>query len=241
MSLLATASISRLLSTPSSAPLRRTSFRTLHLHTHAAARYVPSIRYQASAPPSTLSSFLSSKSRRWYQSGPSRLSREQLRFVPSTASAARSGGGGSSSHDTPPIHSRLKPSIFRPIIFAVSVSGAAYLLAAYATNVDTDARLRHVQARTAAFFSRATSSADLAMSRRTELVESVKSYMRSWLGPQPDIRNFGTRIFTLTGEWCEQLPIWRSLQIVSCERSLIGKCILVGGSTRVKHSGHAWA
>ena len=207
MSLLVPVSMQRLLASTHSIPPLRATFRSLHLNAHAAARHVPSTRYQATASVSPPSSFLSSSSRRGYRLGPSGLSREQLRFVPSNASSARSGGGGSSSHDTPPIHSRLKPSIFRPVLFAFSVSGAAYLLAAYVTNVDTDARLRHVQARTAAFFSRATTSADLAMSRRTELVESVKRCMRSWLGPQPDIRNFGTRIFTLTGEWCARQPI----------------------------------
>lgn len=186
----------------SSMPLLRPTFRGLHSTARTAPRHVPTPRRHAHASISSPGCFLTSVSRRGYRADPSGLSREQLRFVPSTASSPRSGGGSLWSHDAPPIHSRLKPSIFRPVVFAVTVSGAAYLLAAYATNADTDARLRHVQTRTAAFFSRATSSADLAMSRRTELVESVKGYMRSWLGPQPDVRDFGTRVFTLTGEWC---------------------------------------
>lgn len=109
-------------------------------------------------------------------------------------------GAASIRARAPEIHSRLRPSILRPALFALLVASGTYVWAADRTNTVTTEEEEAVRKRRS-FFNREITDADLAASRRARLIESAKQLLRDTLGPKPDIRNVSTRLYTLTLEW----------------------------------------
>lgn len=104
-------------------------------------------------------------------------------------------------YEAPPIHRTLKPSLLRPLLFTVAVGVGSYGLAAYLTNADTQKQEDKLKSSGPSLFKRATSSVDLAMARRTELVNNAKLFLLRQLGRQPDINSPKTRIYTIVTEW----------------------------------------
>jgi hypothetical protein len=104
-------------------------------------------------------------------------------------------------YEAPPIHRRLKPSLLRPFLFTIICGVGSYGVAAYLTNVDTEKQQAKVRETTASLFRRASTSVDLALARRTELIAKAKSLLTSLVGTRPDIKNPTTRIYTMAIEW----------------------------------------
>ena len=120
------------------------------------------------------------------------VSRESLREIPSSGPRLEDG-----SID---VHPRLKPSLLRPVLFAVAASTIAYTFAAADTNEDTE-ELAELASKNSSIFSRGIRSVDLALQRRNEVLEDAKATLKALLGPSPDTRKFTTRIATISAEW----------------------------------------
>ena len=122
-------------------------------------------------------------------------SRESLREFPANISSSRLEDAAID------IHPRLKPSLFRPVLFTLVASSLAYALAAADTNEDTEELAEAAGKKSNGFFTRGVRSVDLALQRRNEVLEDMKATLKSILGPSPDSRRFSTRICTIMAEW----------------------------------------